>query len=161
MDKLAVVNASPLIFFSRSHNIKLLHNFARKILVPEPVATEIKAKGLEDITAKVLEETPWLEITPIEAVPDIILDWGLGPGESAVLAVAFANPEMEAIIDDLTARKCAAFLQIPVRGTLGIVLVAKKRGLIPHARPVIEDLIRSGLYLSRGVIDEALKRVGE
>jgi len=68
---------------------------------------------------------------------------------------------MEAIIDDLAGRKCADYLNIPVRGTLGIVLVSKKRGVIPKARPVMESLIRSGLYLSRPVLDEALKRVGE
>jgi len=124
VDNLAVVNASPLIFFSRSHNMELLRNFAGKIFVPEPVAKEIKAKGSQDITSKVLDEIPWLEVTPSKVVPDVILDWGLGPGESAVLALVYENPGMEAIIDDLAARKCAAFLQIPVRGTLGIVLVS-------------------------------------
>ena len=161
MDESAVVNASPLIFFSRSHQLELLRQFARRIFVPELVAKELNMKGPEDITAKVLEATPWLEVIPSKTVPDIISDWALGPGESAVLALAYENPGMEVIIDDLSARKCAAFLQIPVRGTLGIVLVAKKRGLIPQARPIIEDLIRSGLYLSRTIIDEALKRVGE
>jgi predicted nucleic acid-binding protein len=62
VDKIAAVNASPLIFFSRAHHIELLHNFARQIYVPEPVAAEIKAKGSQDITARVLNETPWLEV---------------------------------------------------------------------------------------------------
>lgn len=161
MDKFAAVNASPLIFFSRAHHIELLHNFAHHIYVPESVAAEIKAKGPQDITARVLNAAPWLEVVPSKAAPDFISDWGLGPGETAVLALAYENPGMEAIIDDLAARKCAAFLQIPVRGTLGIVLVAKSRGIISQARPVIEELISSGLYLSRAIIDEALKRVGE
>ena len=56
-----------------------------------------------------------------------------------------ANPEIEAIIDDLNGRKDASFLRIPVRGTLGIILLAKLRGLIPEARPVIEELMRTGL----------------
>ena len=68
---------------------------------------------------------------------------------------------MEAIIDDLAGRKCATCLKIPVRGTLGIVMTAKKRGIVPQARPVIEHLIRSGLYLSSQILDEALKRIGE
>jgi len=41
------------------------------------------------------------------------------------------------------------------------VLAAKKRGLIPEARPVIETMMLAGLYLSKGVVDEALQRVGE
>ena len=38
------------------------------------------------------------------------------------------------------------------------VLAAKKRGLIPKVRPVIEDMMAAGLYLSRKVVDEALRR---
>lgn len=86
---------------------------------------------------------------------------GLGAGESSVLAFAYQHAGVEAIIDDLAARKCAAGLGIPVRGTLGIVLVAKKRGLIPSARAVMEDLIQAGLYLSRRDLDDALGRVDE
>jgi predicted nucleic acid-binding protein len=52
-------------------------------------------------------------------------------------------------------------LNIPVRGTLGIVLAAKGRGLIPKARDVIEEMTIAGLHLSRRVLDEALRRVDE
>lgn len=161
MDNPAVINASPLIFFSRGQRMDILHHFADPIFVPEPVAHEIRMRGLQDITAKSLENTSWLEIVASPPTPEIISDWALGPGESSVLSYAYANPGVEAIIDDLNGRKCASLLKIPVRGTLGIILVAKKRGLIPKARPVIEELIRSGLYLSRQILDEALRRVGE
>jgi hypothetical protein len=57
--------------------MELLRNFARKIFVPEPVATEIKVKGSQDPTARVLEDTPWLEVTPSKAVPDIIFRLGI------------------------------------------------------------------------------------
>ena len=161
VDNPAVINASPLIFFTRGRHMDILHDFASPIFVPEPVADEIKMRGPKDVTAKALDNTSWLEVVPTPATPEVIMEWGLGPGESAVLAFAHANPGMEAIIDDLNGRKCATLLKIPVRGTLGIVLVAKKRGLIPQARPVIEKLIDSGLYLSRQILDEALKRVDE
>ena len=85
----------------------------------------------------------------------------MGAGESSVLALAGKHPGTEAIIDDLAGRKCAAGMNIPVRGTLGIVLVAKKRGLVLKAGPIIEDMMSAGLYLSRKVVSEALKRIGE
>lgn len=81
--------------------------------------------------------------------------------ECSVLALAAQHPGTETIIDDLAGRKCAASMNISVRGTLGIVLVAKNRGFITEARPVIEDMMASGLYLSRKVIDLALSKVGE
>ena len=157
----AIINASPLIFLSRSHHLDLLQAFAREIWVPEPVATEISQRGRQDITAKAIGQTYWLITQPISHIPTKITEWRLGAGESSVLALANEHPGTETIIDDLAGRKCAASLNIPVRGTLGIVLVAKKRGLIPKARPVIEDMMRTGLYLSRKVMDRALSRVGE
>lgn len=156
-----MVNASPLIFLTRGGHLDLLHCFSARVVVPQPVAEEVRAKGPEDPTARLLDSTPWLTVAPAPAVPDLILQWGLGPGESSVLALAFSLPGHEAIIDDLAARRCAALLGVPVRGTLGIVLAAKRRGLLAEARPVMEDLIRGGMYLSRRVLERALRRVGE
>ncbi|MDG0995784.1 MAG: DUF3368 domain-containing protein [Gammaproteobacteria bacterium] len=129
--------------------------------MPEPVATEIVHRGQQDITARAIEQTDWLVTKPVSSIPTMITEWRLGAGESSVLALAAEHTGTEAIIDDLAGRKCAASLKIPVRGTLGLVLVARQRGLIPKARPVIEDMMTAGLYLSRKVVDEALSRVGE
>jgi len=82
VDNPAVINASPLIFFSRGQRMDLLHHFADPIFVPEPVAHEIRMRGLQDITAKSLENTSWLEIVASPPTPEIISDWALGPGES-------------------------------------------------------------------------------
>jgi len=156
----AVINASPLIFLSRSSHLDLLQIFADKIWVPEPVAVEILARGAGDISAQAIEQTPWLINMPTSAVPIGVLEWRLGKGESSVLALALEHG-IEAIIDDLQGRKCAASLKIPVRGTLGVVLAAKKRGIIPAARPVIKDMMKAGLYLSKKVLDQALAKVDE
>jgi predicted nucleic acid-binding protein len=156
-----IINASPLIFLSRSHHLALLKSFADEVWVPKPVAKEILYRGQEDITAQAIKNTPWLVTQPIEGIPMSILEWRLGAGESAVLALGLTHPNTEVIIDDLAGRKCADSLDIPVRGTLGLVLVAKKRGVIPAARPVMEDMMRAGLYLSKRILDRALEKVGE
>lgn len=161
MAERAIINASPLIFFSRGGQLDLLRAFANKVWVPEPVAREILQRGAQDITARTIEHTAWLDIKPTPQIPGRVLEWRLGAGESSVLALAASHPGTEVIIDDLAGRKCAASLGIPLRGTLGIVLVAKCRGLIPRARPIIESMMSAGLYLSRRVLDEALRRVGE
>lgn len=78
-----------------------------------------------------------------------------------MLAWAHSHPGTEAIVDDLAARRCAASLGIPVRGTLGLVLMAKRRGIIPAARPIVEQLRQAGMYLSDRVIQQALILVEE
>jgi len=149
-----------LIFLARSGHLELLKTFADEVWVPEPVAEEILHRGQHDITARAIEKTDWLISKPVGPIPAAILGWRLGSGESTVLALAIEH-QLEVIIDDLAGRKCAARLGIPVRDTLGIVLAAKKRGVIQQARPVIEDMPKTGLYLSKKVLDKALERVGE
>lgn len=156
-----VINASPLIFLSRAGLIHLLNLFGPEIVVPEPVATEIRRRGGSDVTVRTLDEKAWLVIEPAVPTPPEIQAWGLGLGETSVLAWALAHPGTEAIIDDLAGRRCAAVFGIPVRGTLGIVLVAKQRGEIPAARPVLMELRGVGMYLSDRVMNQALAMVGE
>jgi predicted nucleic acid-binding protein len=161
MAEVCVVNASPLIFLSRGGHLPLLRIVAARALVPHAVAEELRARGADDITAGQLDAHPWLAIMEPSQPPAVITQWGLGPGESAVLADALKLPGSRAVIDDLAGRKCAAAFGVPVIGTLGIVLRARRKGVIPAARPVMEDLLRGGMFLSRPLLDRALALVGE
>lgn len=122
---------------------------------------EIKQRGANDPAAQALARNEWLTSLTLTSIPQIIQSWDLGPGESAVLAYAYNNPGVIAVIDDLCARRCAVTLNINVIGTLGLVLIAKRRGVIPLARPVMDNLRQTGMYLSRSTMDQALALVGE
>lgn len=161
MDEAAVVNASPLIYLAHANLIDLLQVAGPEILVPMPVSTEIRRRGKADPTVKVLDGTPWLK--EIEAAPEAsrVRLWDLGPGETSVLSWAIAHPGARAILDDLAGRRCAETLGIPLIGTLGLVLKARNQGLIPAARPVVNQLVEAGMYLSESLISKALKLVGE
>ena len=155
------VNASPLIQLADAQLLDFLQLAGPEIVVPQPVAAEIRAGGAADAAVRALDSTAWLTIVETPAVPATIQAWDLGEGESSVLAWAHANPGTLAILDDLAARRCAATLRIPVRGTLGLVLVAKQRGRINAARPVLDRMRASGMYLSDSVLNQALSLVGE
>ena len=109
----AVVNASPLIFLSRTGLIPLIQLISAEVIVPESVAIEIEVRGKGDPAAQALANTSWLVVTQTPPVPGQIQAWGLGPGESSVLAWAHSHPGSEAIIDDLAARRCAGLLKFP------------------------------------------------
>jgi len=156
-----VANASPLIFLAAGGYFDLLQVAGDTVLVPSTVALEIERRGSADVTVRAMRGAEWLSVVPDVPVPSLIQSWDLGPGESAVLAWAHANPATEALIDDLAARRCAAALGIPVRGTLGLVLTAKQRGIITAARPVLERMVHAGMYLSDRLLNEALALVGE
>ena len=155
------VNASPLIFLSRAGLLDMLRLEGAEIVIPGSVAQEIQRRGADDFTVQAIEKASWLTVIEAPPIADTIRAWDLGEGESTVLAWGHANPGTLIIIDDLAARRCAATHGIPVRGTLGLILSAKKRGLIPQARPVLENLRRSGMYLSDRILNQALALVGE
>jgi predicted nucleic acid-binding protein len=158
---LPAVNASPLIFLTRADLLDLLQLAAPEIAVPKPVADEIRRRGPDDPAARALETTRWLQVVDAVPVPSEIQAWDLGPGESSVLAWCVARPGVEAIVDDLAARRCADALKIPVRGTLGLVLTGKRRGRLSAARPVLNSLRLAGMYLSDRIMNRALQAVDE
>jgi predicted nucleic acid-binding protein len=155
------VNASPLIYLSKAGLIHLLQLISEEIIIPKPVASEIQQRGASDLTVQAIANTPWLKIVETPPVPEIIQSWDLGAGESSVLTWGYLHPGTEVIVDDLAARRCAQVLEISVRGTLGLVLLAKQRGEIPATRPLIEQLRQAGMYLSNSVINRALALVDE
>lgn len=161
MAERAAVDASPLIFLSRAGLLDMLKLEGEELVVPETVAEEIRRRGTDDLTVQAIEKTTWLTVVEASPIPDTIRAWDLGEGESSVLAWGYVNPGTVIIVDDLAARRCAATFGIPVRGTLGLILIAKKRGAIPEARPVLERLRQSGMYLSNHILNQALSLVGE
>jgi len=156
-----VVNTSPLIHLAEAGLLHLLREAAPTVWVPEPVALEIRAYGRNDPTAYALTVHEWLEVQPVAVIAADILAWNLGAGESAVLALTRAFPESMAVIDDLAGRRCAEALGLSLRGTVGLVLAAKQAGRLAAARPILEHLRNSGMYLSDAVLKRALQWVGE
>jgi predicted nucleic acid-binding protein len=155
------VDASPLIHLARTGNLPLLQVLAPTLVVPEPVLEEIRAKGTDDATVRAVQEIPWLAVVQPSSAPDPLRRWDLGQGEASVLAWALSRPGTVAVLDDQKARTYAGSLGISVIGTLGIILRAKQQGMVSQARPIVQDLIARGMYLSRAVAERALALVGE
>jgi predicted nucleic acid-binding protein len=154
-----VVNSSPLIVLSRAGRIELLTLVGSPVHVPDSVSREVRAHS--DEAARALETFAWLKTVPDAEMLPLVRGWDLGAGESAVLEWAQANRPARVILDDYAARKLASVLAVQMTGTLGLALLAKQRGMVPLARPLVEELARAGLYLSEPVVESALRLVGE
>jgi len=64
----------------------------------------------------------------------------LGPGETEVLMLALESPDAIVVLDDGLARHMAEMLHLPLTGTLGLLLDAKRAGLIPAVGSVLAQL---------------------
>jgi predicted nucleic acid-binding protein len=151
-----IVNASPLICLAKAGHLDLLLKLPDEVIVPSAVVEEIQA-GQSGDPAQIALASGKFPVSAIAVLPEI-LAWDLGIGETAVLSYALSNPGWTAIIDDRAARKCALSFSIPTRGTLAVVILAKKRGLVNSAGEVMRSLQAVGLRLDDETIRVALKK---
>jgi predicted nucleic acid-binding protein len=155
-----VLNASPLIVLARVGQDYLFRALVEEVAIPRAVVAEIEA-GPSGDSARAAIGGSHFKIVDAAPTPEI-LAWDLGAGETAVLSYAVAEPGWTVILDDASARKCAQSLNLRLKGTLAVVVLAKQRGLIASASDVLHALIETGFRLDEDVVREALARtVGE
>jgi predicted nucleic acid-binding protein len=156
-----IVNASPLILLTKIGRIDLLHAEGVDVVIPMAVLQEVSYLDPSDPVVRAIHDAGWQVAMVSDPVPASVARWKLDAGEEAVLTLALSSSDCEVVIDDLAGRRCAEAHGIPLMGTLGVVILAKRIGRIAAARPVIEDLRRAGLRVSDDVIANALKQAGE
>jgi predicted nucleic acid-binding protein len=78
-----------------------------------------------------------------------------------VLSFALQNLDYYAIIDDKAARRCAKTLGIKTLGTGGLIVLAKRRGIIKSVRYGLDKLRQSGLWISVELENLLLKEANE
>ncbi len=65
------------------------------------------------------------------------------------------------VIDEKPARRLATGLRLPVVGTLGLLLAAKRRHLISAVRPVTDALLKNAFHISPVLLESVLQDAGE
>ncbi len=154
----AVSDAGPLIALARLDLLSLLGELFDRVLVPESVLDECTAKPeLEDaVRIRRACDDGLLTVCVAEAVGAD----HRGRGERSAIAKAL---EIDAVLlaDDLAARRHAVALGLTPIGTLGVLVGAKRRGLLPAVRPPIEELRARGYWLTDATVRVALQAAGE
>lgn len=82
-------------------------------------------------------------------------------GEASIIALAIEKDNAILVLDDLKARKLAKTLQLRYTGTLGILLKAKQKGIIPSLRSYLEKAQKTNFRFSQKIFDDILKQAGE
>ena len=155
-----VVNASPLIALFRSGQAELLPRLFSRIVVPEAVWNEVAVDHWDDAAARELGAQTWPIRENVAPSPRVEA-WNLGAGETAVLSHALAHPLMRAVVDDADARRCAKTLGVSILGTGGMLLLAKRRGLLSSVAEGLEKLRDAGLWLSDDMLKLLREQAGE
>lgn len=106
-----------------------------QVIIPPVVYAELRAGGE-------WQDRSWLIVRHLASTDVVrVLRLLLDAGEAEVIALGFEMGGTAILIDERKARSVASQLDLSLKGTLDVVLLAKQRGLIPSARAMMDDLI--------------------
>ena len=152
----AVADAGPLIHLSWIEQLHLLEEIFEEVLLPEAVRDEVLAaptgtRGLGHLE-HVLTQSRRIRVTHI--VTDVrAARSALGTGELEAIVLAEQQRPALLLTDDALGRREATSRAIAVVGTAGVLIEARRQGLLSDVYPLLIDLRRYGQWLSDEVIE--------
>jgi len=156
-----ICNTSPLQYLHQIGQLSILSVLAGHILVPPAVLSELSEGRSRGVDVPNIEGLRWVTVrTPVSA-PATSLIADLGPGEAQVLMLALEIPGAIVVLDDARARRVAETRHIPLIGTLGLLLGAKRAGLISAVKPCLDQLQLLRFRLAAQTQAAVLKLAGE
>lgn len=153
----AAIDTSPLVVLAKVGRLDLILEGPRRLVLTTAVAEEVRAGPAQDPARLALEAGRFGPPVPVDVHP-LVLEWGLGAGETAVLSYALTHAAL-AILDDREARRAAHALGVPIVGTLGIVLHAARRGHVESPAALVQGLRDVGLRLNEKAVRDAFHAI--
>lgn len=155
-----VSDTSPLSNLALIDHLFLLRNIYQIVIIPSAVAQELENTREDDPRIAAVLSLEWIEVKQVSNtnfVKELQEDRLLDRGESEAIALALELKAEELLIDERLGRREASRLGLSMTGVLGILLMAKRRGLIPTVRPVMDDLMTIARFrISRPLYEEVL-----
>lgn len=156
-----VVNSTPLIVLCGIRRLSVLRELYQEICIPEAVYREVTAKG-DLACTQIKTAKAWIHVEKIQDHTEKKMYRAkLHDGEVEVMILAQEQKADLVILDDNAAKKTARYLGLTVTGTLGILLKAKRQGLIDEIRPLLFEMRQNGFYVSADVENMVLEQAGE
>jgi predicted nucleic acid-binding protein len=157
-----VANTTPLIALSHVGHLSVLKRLYGEIIIPEAVYKELSVKQ-ESVCKKAVDSSlDWIKVERIQnKMAKAMYKTQLHEGEVEVMILSQEVTADVVIIDDANAKKYAKYLGLPVTGTLGVLIKAKREGYIDELKPILYQMTEHGIYLSPKLIELCLKQVEE
>ncbi len=153
-----VINTGPLIAIAKAQLAEVIGELPYHFVCPPAVRAELDegaAQGHVEIRAA------WLAIVPLRNAASPVSLAVLDAGEAAVIQLALDEGIGTVCIDERAGRRLAAAVGLTVVGTLGLILRAKREGLLPSVRPVLDRLQAVGIWYDGELIAQVLRAANE
>ncbi len=152
-------DSSALIALAICDALDLLTALYDKVYIPQAVYQEITQgdRPESDKLRIFLRE----KVKNVDMTNYVYLDAYADIGETEAMLLYKQLSADVLLIDDKKGRKVATMNKIEIIGSLGILLKAKKRGLLNEVSTSLNRLQNSIIYLNQTLINEVLELAGE
>ena len=151
MHNVIISDASCLIVLEKVDALSLLYDLYGSIYVTPEILGEFDRPIPSWIVVRSVKDTSKIDLLELQ----------VDRGEASALVLALEMGECLVIIDDLKARKIANKLNIKITGTIGILIAAKRKGIIPSVKPLLNKIKATNFRISIEMENEALRLAGE
>jgi len=144
-----VSDTTPISELAKVDHLDLLPKLFGKVVIPQGVFDELQVG--EHPAAKLVQDLSWLEVVTLDnqqLVRELQQSFKLDLGESEAIALAEEISASQLLIDERAARKVAMARKLPLIGTVGILLLAKRRGLLDSVKDVLDEMQAQGMRIS-------------
>ncbi|NJK28645.1 MAG: DUF3368 domain-containing protein [Acaryochloridaceae cyanobacterium CSU_3_4] len=142
---IVVSDTSPITNLAAIGQLDLLRQLYETIVIPVAVYNEMVAVGKLVPGAVEVQTLPWIQTQTVANAQSVIDvqssrdDIDLGEAEAIILALELKAGLL--LMDERRGRALAANYGLSVTGLLGVLLQAKRNGLIQAVKPVMDQLI--------------------
>jgi len=156
-----VSNTTPILTLMGIGVLDLLQQLYGEVCIPKGVWEEIQ-QGKDKSIYQDVSQLDWVQVQAVsnqEALAYLYTELDKGEAETLVLA-----REIEArlvLIDEKAARRVADQLGLTYTGSLGVLLRAKARELIPEVKPLIDQMRSNGIWISDTLYHHILQQANE
>lgn len=154
-----IADSSALVALSVCDSLDLLDALFGEVKVPQAVFDEVSANHKPE--SAVLERYLQGKIESVDTEKYVYLDAYADAGETEAMLLYKQMSADWLLIDDKRGRKIAAVNHINTIGSLGVLLSAKKRGLISAVKPKIDQIADSNVYIGQTLRQIVLDIAGE
>ncbi len=158
--KPVISNTSPLIGLWGLNLFALFRDLYIEVWIPREEEKEFLSLE-ETVHREALESAPWIKTIDLTDSESVSFYNKLDSGEVHVFALADEYDARLVIIDEQKARNEAQKIGLTHIGTVGVLLEAKKEGLIGEIKPLLIALQENGMYLGKSIITDALRKASE
>jgi predicted nucleic acid-binding protein len=154
-----VADASALIALSVCDSLDLLDALFGDVVVPEAVYLEVAVAGKPESGR--LQSYLHGKVRPVNMQNFVYLDAFADAGETAAMLLYKEIAADYLLVDDKRGRKVAKINQIKTIGSLGVLLQAKRAGLISAVAPLLNLIVQSPVFLNKELLKTVLDLAGE